>query len=129
MSEACGPDYCSIPPALSDAAVQKLRDLLRPKGNPDLGLRLYVTAGGCSGFKYGMCWDVPDGDDYQIVYDDVRLIVDRRSATYLGGVEIDYRSQHGRGAFAISNPGASETCKCGRSFGVDNPSVLPDLRG
>ena len=40
--------------SLSDAAAVKLRELTKEETNPDIGLRVYVYSGGCSGFRYGM---------------------------------------------------------------------------
>ena len=36
--------------SLSDAAVAKLNELTKEETNPDIGLRVYVYSGGCSGF-------------------------------------------------------------------------------
>ena len=40
--------------SLTDAAASKLRELTAEETNPDIGLRVYVYSGGCSGFRYGM---------------------------------------------------------------------------
>ena len=37
--------------SLSDAAALKLRELTAEETNPDVGLRVYVYSGGCSGFR------------------------------------------------------------------------------
>ena len=42
---------------LSEAAAGKLRDLVEAEQNPQMGLRVYVYSGGCSGFRYGMMLD------------------------------------------------------------------------
>ena len=40
--------------SLTDAAASKLREHTKEETNPDVGLRVYVYSGGCSGYKYGM---------------------------------------------------------------------------
>ena len=40
--------------SLTDAAASKLRELTAEETNPQIGLRVYVYSGGCSGFRYGM---------------------------------------------------------------------------
>ena len=49
---------------LTDAAAAKLRELTAEETNPDVGLRVYVYSGGCSGFRYGMMLeDAPTPED------------------------------------------------------------------
>ena len=40
--------------SLTDAAAAKFRDLTKGETNPAIGLRVYIIAGGCSGYRYGM---------------------------------------------------------------------------
>ena len=50
--------------SLTDAAVSKLSELTKEETNPDIGLRVYVYSGGCSGFRYGMMLeDAPTPED------------------------------------------------------------------
>ena len=50
--------------SLSDAAALKLRELTKEETNPNIGLRVYVYSGGCSGFRYGMMLeDQPTPED------------------------------------------------------------------
>lgn len=103
----------------TDAAATKVRELLVEEGNPALKLRVFVSGGGCSGFKYGFTFDekVAD-DDARIVNGDVTLLVDPMSMQYLGGAEIDYRDDASGAQFVIRNPNASTSCGCGNSFSV-----------
>src|SRR3972149_765597 len=39
---------------ITDAAAGKLRELTAAEANPNIGLRVYVYSGGCSGFRYGV---------------------------------------------------------------------------
>jgi iron-sulfur cluster assembly protein len=101
---------------MTPKAVTKVRELLAAKNRTDLSLRLYVSAGGCRGFSYGMAWDAPDGDDYVFDHEGVRLIVDPLSAQYLDGAEVDFSESLMGGGFTIHNPNAVNTCGCGQSF-------------
>lgn len=70
----------------SDAAVDKVRDLLLEEGNPNLKLRVFVQGGGCSGFQYGFTFDdVVNDDDTTIDKKGVHLLVDPMSFQYLVG--------------------------------------------
>ncbi len=42
---------------VTDAAAQKIKELIDEEGDADLNLRVYITGGGCSGFKYGFTFD------------------------------------------------------------------------
>ena len=48
--------------SLSDAAAEKVRELIETEGDPNLMLRLAVRPGGCSGFSYDMFFDTQVDD-------------------------------------------------------------------
>jgi iron-sulfur cluster insertion protein len=104
---------------VTSAAAQKLRELLAEENDPGLKLRVFVTGGGCSGFKYGFTFDanVEEGD-VSVARDGVTVVVDPMSFQYLGGAEIDFRDDANGAQFIIRNPNAATTCGCGSSFSV-----------
>jgi len=101
----------------TDAAAQKVGELIRGEGNPSLMLRVFVQGGGCSGLQYGFEFDeqVQDGDT-MVENQGVKLLVDPMSFQYLTGAEIDYRENLEGSQFVIRNPNATTTCGCGSSF-------------
>ena len=101
---------------LTPKAALKVKDLLSQKNRDDLALRIYVSAGGCRGFSYGMAWDSAAEDDEVIEQGGVRVLVDPLSATYLDGAEVDFADALMGGGFTITNPNAASTCGCGQSF-------------
>lgn len=105
------------PFVFSEAAAEKVRDLIAEEGNPDLKLRVFVTGGGCSGFQYGFTFDeITNDDDTAIAKNGVTLLVDPMSYQYLVGAEIDYVDSIEGSQFTIKNPNATSTCGCGSSF-------------
>ena len=52
------------PLVFTDAAANKVSELIREEDNPDLMLRVFISGGGCSGFQYGFTFDeqAEDGD-------------------------------------------------------------------
>lgn len=104
---------------VSDTALDQLKGLLSEQ-EPDqqVGLRVYVQSGGCSGFSYGMGLDEnpPREDDEVVDVSGLRVYVDSNSAQYLDGAEIDYVDALMGGGFTIHNPNAVRTCGCGHSF-------------
>ena len=103
---------------LTEKATDELKLYLQRQGKPDAALRIFVTAGGCSGLSYGM---VVDGkfsdDDYVIDAEGAKVVVDRSSAPFIAGSTVDYRSEKLMGGgFIVNNPNAVSTCGCGESF-------------
>jgi iron-sulfur cluster insertion protein len=115
-----GADFGPAPPnvlVFTDAAAGKVGELIREEANPNLKLRVFVSGGGCSGFKYGFTFDenVEEGD-FLVENSGVQLLVDPMSAQYLMGAEIDYKEDLQGAQFVIRNPNAKTTCGCGSSF-------------
>jgi len=103
----------------TEAAAQKVGQLIAQEGNSALKLRVYVQGGGCSGFQYGFTFDEETQEgDTEIEKAGVTLLVDPMSVQYLMGAEIDYREDLSGAQFIIRNPNASTTCGCGSSFSV-----------
>ncbi len=103
----------------TDNAVKKVRELVDEEGNPDLGLRVFVTGGGCSGFQYGFTFDeITNDDDLVVEKEGVKFLVDSMSYQYLIGAEIDYVDSFEGAQFTIKNPTATTTCGCGSSFSI-----------
>jgi iron-sulfur cluster insertion protein len=101
----------------TDAAANKVKDLIIDEQNPNLKLRVFVTGGGCSGFQYGFTFDEEvNEDDTQMLKNDVTLLIDAMSYQYLVGAEIDYSDGLEGAQFVIKNPNATSTCGCGNSF-------------
>jgi iron-sulfur cluster insertion protein len=104
---------------LETGAVAKLRDLVAEEGNPNLMLRVFVQGGGCSGMSYGFTFDeMQNEDDFDFVYEDVKVVVDSMSMQYLQGASIDYKEDLMGASFVINNPQAQTTCGCGSSFSI-----------
>jgi iron-sulfur cluster assembly protein len=102
---------------LTDDAVGQLRTMIEKKGNPSLGLRVWVQPGGCSGFSYGMALDdAPLGDDVISEVEGLRVIVDSFSAGHLQGAKVDYVDSLMGAGFTVLNPNAVSSCGCGHSF-------------
>ena len=105
------------PLVFTDAAANKVKELIEEEGNTDLKLRVFVTGGGCSGFQYGFTFDeVAAEDDTTMEKNGVMLLIDPMSYQYLVGAEIDYSEGLEGSQFVIKNPNAASTCGCGSSF-------------
>lgn len=102
---------------LDESAIVKLRDLLAEENNPNVMLRVFVQGGGCSGMSYGFTFDEEKNeDDFDFVYDEVKVVVDSMSMQYLQGAKIRWDDGVMGSSFVIDNPNAGTTCGCGSSF-------------
>ena len=111
---------------LSEAAASKLQDLVTAEQNPDLGLRVYVYSGGCSGFRYGMMLeDQPSNEDIRVESRGIKVYVDPQSTQYLSGSEIDYLDTLMGAGFTVNNPNAVSACGCGSSFRTADSAGSP----
>jgi len=112
---------------LTPAALEKIRGLLEQENDPELGLRVFVAGGGCSGLQYGMTLDTQQEDDMVTQIGDVRVLIDEMSASYIIGSEIDFVDSLMGAGFTVNNPNAVSTCSCGHSFKTagDSGSARP----
>ena len=111
---------------LSEAAAHKLQELVEAEQNPDMGLRVYVYSGGCSGFRYGMMLeDQPSNEDLTVESRGIKVYVDSQSTQYLQGSEIDYLDTLMGAGFTVNNPNAVSACGCGSSFRTADSAGSP----
>lgn len=105
---------------ITDAAKERIMDLLIDERNPNLKLRTFVQGGGCSGFQYGFVFDeVQNEDDFEFeITNGYKLLVDSMSMQYMTDAVLDYREELMGSSFHISNPSAQTTCGCGSSFSI-----------
>jgi len=101
-----------------DGASQRLRSLLEKQGRLTNGaLRVAVIGGGCSGLQYKMdLVDGPANRDILVESNDVKVVIDPKSALFVTGSELDYSDDLQQGGFKVTNPNAAVTCSCGESF-------------
>ena len=105
---------------ISGKAIKEIHKIMEENNfTPDVGLRVGVKGGGCSGLTYSMGFDPESRDgDTIIEQDDIKLYVDGKSLFYLMGTELDFTSGLNGKGFVFNNPNAKKTCGCGESFGV-----------
>ena len=91
--------------------------MTKEETNPNVGLRVYVYSGGCSGYKYGMMLeDAPTAEDNVLEANGVKVYVDTNSVALLKGSSIDYVDTLMGAGFTVNNPNATTGCGCGNSF-------------
>jgi iron-sulfur cluster assembly protein len=112
--------------SLTDAATAKLKELTVAETNPDIGLRVYVYSGGCSGYRYGMMLeDAPTPEDKRLEVNGIKVYVDGQSVDLLQGSQIDYVDTLMGAGFTVNNPNAVAACGCGSSFRTADDGGAP----
>ena len=102
---------------VTGSAAVKLSQLLQRQGRPHGALRVAVIGGGCSGLQYKMdLVDGPANRDILVESNNVRVVVDPKSALFVSGSLLDYSEDLQKGGFKVTNPNAVAHCSCGESF-------------
>jgi iron-sulfur cluster assembly accessory protein len=114
------PDGADLPRfRVTPRAAAQVADIVRREGRPEAGLRVSVSAGGCSGFQYGFALEEgPAADDLVVEAAGVRVFVDSVSLDLLAGSELDWNDALIGAHFVVRNPQAVSGCGCGVSFAV-----------
>ena len=112
--------------SLTDAAASKLRELTKEETSPEIGLRVYVYSGGCSGYRYGMMLeDQPSAEDSILQSNGLRVYIDANSVPLIKGSSIDYVDTLMGAGFTVVNPNAVSGCGCGSSFRTADDGGAP----
>lgn len=100
------------------AARDEIQRLLESRGmTAEAAVLVSVRGGGCQGLTYVMdllrkpppSWDVD-------VVDEVRVVFDPKTETYVRDLTLDYVRDSINEGFVFRNPAARSTCGCGSSF-------------
>ena len=106
--------------ALTKNAIKKVREIAVEEDSAAI-IRAGVKGGGCAGYSYVLTFEVEDDiqdTDNVIQCEDVRVVVDMMSSTYLEGTTIDYVDGLMGAGFKFNNKSAKKTCGCGSSFTI-----------
>lgn len=102
---------------VTEAAANKVAELVAQEEEEGLFLRVSVRPGGCSGLSYEMFFDSEAADDdVNTEQAGIKVAVDPASAPYLVGATLDYKDGLQGAGFAINNPNVTKSCGCGNSF-------------
>ena len=111
---ATAPRFQVTPRAAAEIAAIAARE-----GKPGAGMRVSVSAGGCSGFQYG--FELAEaGTDVDLVVEEsgVRVFVDPVSLDLLAGSALEWNEALIGAHFVVRNPQAVSGCGCGASFAI-----------
>ncbi len=102
---------------ITESAISRIKQIAEKKEKKIF--RISVDGGGCQGFSYNFSFDNKKlQDDTEFNFDDITIVVDETSMTFLNGSKLDFINDLLGSYFKVSNPNASSTCGCGTSFSV-----------
>jgi iron-sulfur cluster assembly protein len=101
---------------LTEAAAERVRDIMQRSERPVAGLRVGVKNGGCAGMEYTMEWaDRQEKLDEVVEDKGVRIFIDPKAVLFLLRTEKDYRVEKLKSGFVFNNPNQTSACGCGES--------------
>jgi iron-sulfur cluster assembly protein len=106
--------------SISELAATKIKYFAEKQGLKDnIGVRVAVKGGGCSGLTYDLqITDQELESDKTIEQYGVKVMVDKKSYIYLVGTELEFSDGLNGKGFVFTNPNAKKSCGCGTSFSV-----------
>jgi iron-sulfur cluster assembly protein len=104
---------------LTDAAQQRVADLMAKAPDGAIGVKLSTPRRGCSGLAYSVDYVTEAGKfDERIETPGGTFFIDAGSVLYLIGSTMDWVEDDFTAGFVFANPNAKGSCGCGESFTV-----------
>ncbi|HZT19745.1 MAG TPA: iron-sulfur cluster assembly accessory protein [Dongiaceae bacterium] len=104
---------------LTEAAANRVRELLEKRGKPSVGIRIGVRSKGCSGLSYTLEYaDQKEPMDEVVEQHGVTVLIDPKATLFILGTEMDYVEEKLQSGFVFRNPNEKGRCGCGESFHV-----------
>jgi iron-sulfur cluster assembly protein len=104
---------------LSDAAAERVREIMAKAEKPYAGLRVGVKNGGCAGQEYVLEYaSAVDPLDEVVEDKGVTILVEPKAVLFLLGTVIDYEVTKLSAKFVFRNPNETDACGCGESVTI-----------
>jgi iron-sulfur cluster assembly protein len=111
--------------SLTDAAANRVRELMSSSAKPIVGLRVGVKNGGCAGMSYTMEYAENVSPLDEVVEEKgVKVLIDPKAILFLLGTEMDFQTTKLASQFVFNNPNQTSACGCGESVAIT--PVEPD---
>ena len=113
---------------LTDAAANRIKEILGKAERPIVGVRVGVKNGGCAGMSYTMEYAESARPLDEVVEDKgVKLLIDPKAVLFLLGTEMDFKTEKLSAQFVFNNPNQTSACGCGESVQL-TPVALDESR-
>lgn len=104
---------------LTDAAAERVREIMSSAERQVAGLRIGVKNGGCAGMFYTMEWaESVDPLDEVVEDKGAKVLIDKKAVLFLLGTQMDYKVDKLSAGFVFINPNETSACGCGESVAI-----------
>ena len=104
---------------LTDAAADRVKDIMAKADRPIAGVRVGVKNGGCAGMSYTMEYAEAGKPGEDVVEDKgVKVFVDPKAVLFLLGTQMDFQTSKMSAQFVFNNPNQTSACGCGESVAI-----------
>ena len=113
---------------ITDAAAERIREVIAQSEEQVAAVRVGVTNGGCAGMSYTMEYASEIGPFEEVVEDKgVKVVIDPKAVMFLIGTEMDFKVDKMSSQFVFNNPNQTASCGCGESVAITpaDESALP----
>ena len=110
---------------LTEAAAERVREIMANAETDYLGLKIGVKNGGCAGQEYTFAYATEIAPLDEVVEDKgVTVLIDPKAVLFLIGTEIDYETTRLASKFVFRNPNQTDACGCGESVTIVPAAAL-----
>ncbi len=115
---------------LTDAAAERVCEIMASADRTVAGLRVGVKNGGCAGMSYTMEWaDKVDPLDEVVEDKGAKVLIDKKAVLFLLGTQMDYQVSKLSAGFTFKNPNETSACGCGESVAITPAKDEMDREG
>ena len=102
--------------SLSDAAAERIKEIMADSDKPVIGVRVGVKNAGCAGMAYTLDYvSEPVAGDDHVNDKGVDVYVEPKATLFLLGTVMDYAEEKLSSGFTFINPNQTGACGCGES--------------
>ena len=114
---------------LTDAATQRVAEIVSGADDGAQGIRVGVKNGGCAGMEYtvDLVTD-PNPKDDRVEAGEHAVFIAPEAVLFLPGTQMDYEVTKLRSGFVFNNPNQTSACGCGERVTLTpaSPAALED---
>ena len=102
--------------SLTDAAIERINEIIEDSDKPVIGVRVGVKNAGCAGMSYTLDYlEAPVAGDDHVEQGGVHVYVEPKATLFLLGTVMDFEEADLKSGFTFKNPNQTGECGCGES--------------